>query len=82
MNALRMFAKPTIITVQTGAGKHISARSLFSHLRDALSGCELCDVASITVHGDGAVSLDGQTVYQPRRLPNTANRKARDSEGA
>lgn len=65
-----LFAKPTHITIHTGGDRrHISAYSLFTHLRDALEGCELCDVASITVHGDGTVTLDGETVYQPRRLP-------------
>jgi len=60
--------KPTIITVTAGAGRHIAAVTLFEHLRRALEGQSLEGITTLTIAGDGSVSIDGQTVYRPRRL--------------
>lgn len=63
--------KPTIITIHAGSGKHISARSLFTHLRDALEGHSLNGETVISITGDGLVIVERngerELVYQPRR---------------
>jgi hypothetical protein len=74
VNTLRLFEKPTVITIQAGAGKHISARSLFTHLRDALEGRTITGYTTITISGEGSVSLDGETVYRPRRMVQNASK--------
>ena len=76
MNTLRMFEKPTIIRIETGSGKHISARTLFTHLREALEGQDLSGVTTLTIAGDGSVLVDGQTVYRPRRMQKTAKNES------
>jgi len=77
MNTLRLFDKPTTITVHAGSGRHISARSLFSHLRDALEGCDLSGITTLTIASDGSVALDGETVYTPRRILKNVAKNAR-----
>lgn len=85
MNTLHLFDKPTTITIHAGSGKHISARTLFTHLREALAEHDLSGVTSITIAGDGSVLVDGEMVYQPkrsfnmfqRRIPQTTAKKVR-----
>lgn len=79
MKTLQMFdapihrtEKPTTITIRAGAGRYISARSLFTHLRDVLEQCDFHGSTTLIVLGDGSVMLDDETVYRPRRTSKLA----------